>query len=148
MGLVHRDDPERWYGEGGGRGVQGWELMYTCGGFLSMYGKTNTVLQSKKKKKFKVHTKYIYKCIKSICTSWTHTVLYLSCMTVINKNIYRVENLREGSFRELQRTSEGPLEPSPVFRPVLCCKETTWGQGGERHPEDSEGTIRTVWTLT
>ena len=46
--LVHWDDPERWYGKGGGRGVQGWELMYTCGGFMSMYGKTNTVLQSKK----------------------------------------------------------------------------------------------------
>ena len=24
--LVHWDDPERWYGEGGGRGVQDWEL--------------------------------------------------------------------------------------------------------------------------
>ena len=35
---------KRWYGEGGGRGVQGWELMYTCGGFMSMYGKTSTVL--------------------------------------------------------------------------------------------------------
>ena len=32
------------YGEGGGRGVQGWEHMYPCGGFMSMYGKTNTVL--------------------------------------------------------------------------------------------------------
>ena len=44
LGLVHWDDPERWYGEGGGRGVQGWELMYTRGGFMSMYAKTNTVL--------------------------------------------------------------------------------------------------------
>ena len=42
--LVHWDDPERWYGEGGGREVQDWELMYTRGGFMSMYGKTNTVL--------------------------------------------------------------------------------------------------------
>ena len=32
------------YGEGGGRGVHVWERMYTCGGFMSMYGKTNTVL--------------------------------------------------------------------------------------------------------
>ena len=32
------------FGKGGGRGVQGWELMYICGGFMSMYGKTNTVL--------------------------------------------------------------------------------------------------------
>ena len=44
LGLVYWDDPERWYGEGGGRRVQGWKLMYTCGGFMSMYGKTNTVL--------------------------------------------------------------------------------------------------------
>ena len=44
LGLVHWDDPERWYGEGGGRGVQDWELMYTRGRFMSMYGKTNTVL--------------------------------------------------------------------------------------------------------
>ena len=44
LGLAHGDDPERCYGEGGGRRVQGWELMYTCGGFMSMYGKTNTVL--------------------------------------------------------------------------------------------------------
>ena len=43
-GLVHWDDPKGWYGERGGRGVQGWELMYTCDGFMSMYGKTNTVL--------------------------------------------------------------------------------------------------------
>ena len=44
LGLVNRNDPERCYGEGGGRGVQDWELMYTRGGFVSMYGKTNTVL--------------------------------------------------------------------------------------------------------
>ena len=44
LGLVHEYDPERWYVEGGGRGVQDWELMYICGGFMLMYGKTNTVL--------------------------------------------------------------------------------------------------------
>ena len=42
LGLVHWDDPEGWYGEGGGS--QDWELMYTRGGFMLMYGKTNTVL--------------------------------------------------------------------------------------------------------
>ena len=46
LGLVHWDDPERWYREGGGRGVQDWELMYTHGGFMLMYSKTNTVLYS------------------------------------------------------------------------------------------------------
>ena len=44
LGAGARDDPERCYGEGGGREVQDWELMYTHGGFMSMYGKTNTVL--------------------------------------------------------------------------------------------------------
>ena len=28
----------------GGRGAQDWELMYTRGGFMSLYGKTNTAL--------------------------------------------------------------------------------------------------------
>ena len=32
------------YGEGSGRGVHVWDRMYTRGGFMSMYGKTNTVL--------------------------------------------------------------------------------------------------------
>ena len=44
LGLVHWDDPEGWDGERGGRGVQDGEHMYTCGGFMSIYGKTNTVL--------------------------------------------------------------------------------------------------------
>ena len=42
--LVHWDDPEGWDGEGGGRGVQDGEHMYTHGGFKSMYGKSNTIL--------------------------------------------------------------------------------------------------------
>ena len=43
-GLMHWDDPEGWYGEGGERGVQDGEHMYTHGGFILMYGKTNTIL--------------------------------------------------------------------------------------------------------
>ena len=38
-GLVHWDDAERWDGEGGGRGVQDGEHIYTHGSFMSMYGK-------------------------------------------------------------------------------------------------------------
>ena len=44
LGLVHWDDPEGWYGEGGGRGVEDGEHVYTRGGFMLMYGKTNTIL--------------------------------------------------------------------------------------------------------
>ena len=44
LGLVHWDDPEGWDGEGGGRGVQDGEHMYTHGRFKSIYGQTNTIL--------------------------------------------------------------------------------------------------------
>ena len=45
MGLVHWDDPEGWYGEGGGRRVPDGEyVVYTHGTFMLMYGKTNTIL--------------------------------------------------------------------------------------------------------
>ena len=43
-GLVHWDDPEGWYGEGGGRGVQDGEHVHTHGRFMLMYGKTTTTL--------------------------------------------------------------------------------------------------------
>ena len=42
-GLVHWDDPEGWYGEGGGMRVQDGEHVYTRGAFMLMYGKTNTI---------------------------------------------------------------------------------------------------------
>ena len=42
LGLVHWDDPQGrvW----GGRRVQDGEHRYTCGGFISIFGKTNTIL--------------------------------------------------------------------------------------------------------
>ena len=43
-GLVCWDDPEGWEGEKGGRRVQDGEHMLTRGGFMLMYGKTNTIL--------------------------------------------------------------------------------------------------------
>ena len=51
-GLVLWDDPEQWDGEGGGRGVQDGEHiphvcgehMYIHGWFVSVYGKTTTIL--------------------------------------------------------------------------------------------------------
>ena len=44
LGLVHWDGPEGGYGEGGGRRVQDGEHEYTCGGFISILDKTNTIL--------------------------------------------------------------------------------------------------------
>ena len=46
LGLVHWDDPEEWYREGGVRGIQDGEHVYTCGGFMLMYGKINTIVYS------------------------------------------------------------------------------------------------------
>ena len=44
LGLVHWDNPEGWYGGGGGRRVQDGEHVYTCGGFIFIFGKTNTIM--------------------------------------------------------------------------------------------------------
>ena len=44
LGLVHWDNPEGGYGEGGGRRVQDGEHRYTCGGFILIFGKTNTIM--------------------------------------------------------------------------------------------------------
>ena len=57
LGLVYWDDPEGWYGEGGGRGDQDGEHVYTHGGFMLMYGKTNTI--KKKEKKIYERMKYM-----------------------------------------------------------------------------------------
>jgi len=38
LGLVHWDDPEGWYREGGGWRVQDGEHVYTCGEFMLIYG--------------------------------------------------------------------------------------------------------------
>ena len=46
--VLHWDDPEGWYGEGGEKRVQDGEHMYTCGGFILIYGKTNTIFKVKK----------------------------------------------------------------------------------------------------
>ena len=55
LGLVHWDDSEGWYREGGGRSVQDGEHVYTCGGFMLIYGKKQyhiVKLKNKIKKNF------------------------------------------------------------------------------------------------
>ena len=44
LGAGARGESREMIWVGCGRGVQDWELMYTRDGFMSMYGKTNTVL--------------------------------------------------------------------------------------------------------
>ena len=50
LGAGDWDDPEGWYGEGGGRGVQDGEHVYTCGRCMLIYGKTNTIFKVKTNK--------------------------------------------------------------------------------------------------
>ena len=40
-GLVYWDDPEGWDGDGGEKGFQDGEHMYTRGWFMSMYGESH-----------------------------------------------------------------------------------------------------------
>ena len=44
LGLVHWDDPEGWYGERVGRGVQDGQHVYTRGRVMLMCGRTGTIL--------------------------------------------------------------------------------------------------------
>ena len=44
LGLVHWDDLEGWYREGGGREVLDGEHVYARGGLMLMCGRTNTIL--------------------------------------------------------------------------------------------------------
>ena len=43
LGAAALRQPRGWYGEGGWKGVQDGEHVYTYGGFMLMYGKTNTI---------------------------------------------------------------------------------------------------------
>ena len=43
-GLMHWDDPEGWYGEGGRMGFQDGEHMYTMANLCQCMAKTNTIL--------------------------------------------------------------------------------------------------------
>ena len=44
LGLVHWDNLEGWYGEGGGSGVQDGEHVYVRGGLMLICARTNTIL--------------------------------------------------------------------------------------------------------
>ena len=47
FGMMYCDDPEGCDGEGDWRGVKDGEHMYTCGRFMLMNGKTNTIKKYK-----------------------------------------------------------------------------------------------------
>ena len=74
LGLVHWDDPEGWYAEGGGRGVQNGEHMYTHGGCMLMFGNPIQYCKVKQKIIIKIKKKLIIQKIKIMAagpiTSW------------------------------------------------------------------------------
>ena len=47
LGLLHWDDPDGWYGEAGGRGVQDGEHMYTHGGFMLIWQNQYSIVNLK-----------------------------------------------------------------------------------------------------
>ena len=51
LGLVHRDDPEGWYGEGGGRRVQDGEHIYLWRIHVDIWQNQYNIVKLKKKKK-------------------------------------------------------------------------------------------------
>ena len=55
-GALGRPRGMEW--EGGGRRVQGGEHMYTCGGFILIFGKTNNYVKFKNKIKLKKKKRY------------------------------------------------------------------------------------------
>ena len=57
------------HGEGGGRRVQDGEHMYTCGRFISIFGKSNTILWSLK---IKFKKKLNIQKMKKKKKMWTH----------------------------------------------------------------------------
>ena len=90
LGLVHWDDPEGWYGEGGGRRVQDGEHLYTCGRFILIYGKTNTIKLNKIKKIKRIYSlladgggMLVYEMV-TICSSLSRTVLILCLLSCLN----------------------------------------------------------------
>ena len=77
LGLVHWDDPEGWYGEGDGRGVQDGEHVYTRGRFMLMCGRINAIFKVKIIKKNKIKRKPIefLKSVLHFCKSLKRTSL-------------------------------------------------------------------------
>ena len=45
---MHWDNPEGWYGEGGGRRIQNGEHMYTCGGLNFYFFKKKSIKEIEK----------------------------------------------------------------------------------------------------
>ena len=52
LGLMHWDDPEGWYGEGGGRGVQDGERVYPWQIHVDVWQSQYNIVKLKKKEDF------------------------------------------------------------------------------------------------
>ena len=58
LGLVHWDDPDRWYGEGGGMRVQDGEHVYTWRIHVDIWQNQYNIVKLKNKKKVKEKYEY------------------------------------------------------------------------------------------
>ena len=99
---MHWDDPEGWYGEGGGRRVQDGEHMYNCGGFILKFGKTNTICKFKNKIKKKKNSNPADQTL--ICT-WKQD---------IGKRLWEKEEKNRESRDDKMCTPSPPPHPSPT----------------------------------
>jgi len=106
LGLVHWDDAEEGYGEGGGRRVQDGERMYTCGRFISIFGKTNTILESLKIKKKII--KVVPACVLS------HVQLFVALWTVACQVLLFVEFSRQEYCISSSRRFSQPRDQTQV----------------------------------
>ena len=53
LGLVHWDDPEGWYGEGGGREIQDGERVHPWQIHVDVWQNQNNIVKLKNNNKFK-----------------------------------------------------------------------------------------------
>ena len=119
LGLVHWDDPERWYGEGGGKGVQDWELMYTVADSCQCMVKPIQYCKVKKNKiKSKKKKRVLLIFLNSLCFpvllryfQGTNNAIFWSLMLYKHLLFYTTVNGENSDALEAQISL--PLQPSP-----------------------------------
>ena len=89
LGLAHRDNGEGWYGEGGGKETQDGEHVYTCDGFMLMYGKTNYMIISIDAEKAfdKIQHPFMIKTLKKAGIEGTYLNIIKAIYDKMNANI-------------------------------------------------------------
>ena len=79
LGLVHWDDPEGCYGEGGERRIQGGEHMYTCGGFILIYINFKKTWKNTKKGNIFNYITELWESLSTFYLQLLKIILYKNC---------------------------------------------------------------------